>query len=434
MVRFLHWFLMTAYLCLVVACQKDIEPSQVYTIAEVFGQATFRNSPQDAWQPAYGGVKLESGAQVRTAMSSSILMRTEDGLIRLAPVTTLVVGSDEYGNRRMVLSFGRVFIEAKKSGITYEVEMPWGRVIARDARFSIAVASDRSVQLSVKVGTVTFDAGGDQLAVAFGQQIRVPLGQGPGQPEPLTEAEDTYWERWANGPELGLLVLTPTVYATPTSTITGTATRTSTPTKTPTLTETPTITPTPTNTSTPTETPTITPTPTETPTQTPTPTPAPTRRPTPVPTRTPTPIPGPLNFDYELEDYYIDKARGRWGATLVIQARGGQPPYKYSVDEIIEFPEPRWQFEWKLGTAMARSIQVIDAAGTKKSKRWYMPAPRPDWTPIGCATTLFDHISPPNKSQPPHWAFWKRVYRYGTSLGYRASPPDLFPPNGTSAA
>ena len=62
---------------------------------------------------------------------------------------------------------------------------------------------------------------------------------------------------------------------------------------------------------------------------------------------------------------------------MVIHARGGQPPYTYSVDEIIELPGPRWEFEWNTGTAMARSIQVVDATGFKLAKQWYMAAQFP---------------------------------------------------------
>ena len=59
---------------------------------------------------------------------------------------------------------------------------------------------------------------------------------------------------------------------------------------------------------------------------------------------------------------------------MVITLTGGQPPFKYTVDEVVELPGPRWPFEWKTGTAMARSIQVVDARGHKVSKPWYMAA------------------------------------------------------------
>jgi hypothetical protein len=44
------------------------------------------------------------------------------------------------------------------------------------------------------------------------------------------------------------------------------------------------------------------------------------------------------------------------------------------VDEIIELPGPRWEFTWKVGAAMVRSIQVVDSRGQKKSRPWYEPA------------------------------------------------------------
>jgi hypothetical protein len=357
------------------ACQKDVEPSQVLVLSEVFGQTTYRAGPEDAWKPARAGVELETGAQARTAMNSSILMHATDGLIRLAPSTTLAVSTGEYGNRTLVLSSGRIFVECKQEGVKYTVEMPWGSIIAEGARFGVYVAPDKSVSITVQVGTVTFQTASDQIAIAFGQQLVVPFGDKPTQPQPITELEQTLWARWASGPELGLTILTPTVFATGTPTVTPTPTRTSTPTKTPTPTDTATVTPTPTQTSTPT----LTPTPTETPTITPTPTQTYTPRPpTLTPTRTPTPIPGPLDFEWELEDYYFTPDGGKWGATLVIKARGGQPPYTYTVDEIIELDGPKWPFQWNTGVAMSRSIQVIDANGTKVSKAFYIKAQVPE--------------------------------------------------------
>jgi hypothetical protein len=118
----------------------------------------------------------------------------------------------------------------------------------------------------------------------------------------------------------------------------------------------------------------MTPTATETPLPTATYTPRP---PTRVPTRTPTPIPGPLDFDFELEGFYFTPDEGRWGATLVITMKGGQPPFRYTVDEVVVLDGPRWAFEWSAGRPMARSIQVTDARGHKVSKPWYVKAQVP---------------------------------------------------------
>jgi hypothetical protein len=370
----LYLVFLIALVLTVPACQKDIEPSTAFTLAEVFGQATFRGGPDDKWQQAYPGLDLMTGGQARTAMGSSILMQPDDGFIRLAPATTIAVSTDEYGHRTLILSAGRIFVECKKPGVTYTVETPWGEVTAQAARFSVSIAADRSVSVAVKVGTITFETASTEMAVGFGQQVHVALGQQPDHPIPLSDQENTLWDRWANGPELGLAILTPTVYATGTPTVTPTPTRTSTPTKTPTPTNTPTKTPTPTLTPTPT----ITPTPTKTPTITPTPTKTFTPRPpTATPTKTLTPIPGPLDFDHELKDFYFLPEIGKWRATLVITVVGGQPPYKYTLDEIFELPGPESEIEWKTGVAMTRSIQVIDANGTKVSKSFYEPPHAP---------------------------------------------------------
>jgi cell division septation protein DedD len=355
------------------ACRPQ-EPSTEYVVAEVFGQTTYRHTVQEAWAPAYVGLALDTGGQLRTAVGASALLRAEDGLVRLAPDTTLAVNTDELGNRLLVLSGGRIFVESKDAEVTYEVRMPWGQVRAQGARFTVGVRSDRGVLLSVRVGAVILETASGEISVTREQEAFAPFGHAAGPPEPLTEDEKMLWQRWASGPELGLSLLTPTVYATPTSTVTPTPTRTGTPTNTPTPTHTPTSTHTPTATHTPTETPTPTATATETPVPTATYTPRP---PTRVPTRTPTPIPGPLDFAFELEGFYFTPDEGKWGATLVITMLGGQPPFRYSVDEVVELDGPRWEFQWNVGSAMARSIQVTDARGHKVSKPWYVPARYP---------------------------------------------------------
>jgi hypothetical protein len=355
------------------ACRSQ-EPSTEYVVSEVFRQTTYRHSGQEAWAPAYDGLVLDTGGQIRTAVGASALLRTEDGLVRLAPGTNLAVNTDEAGNRLLVLSSGRIYVESKDKDVPYEVQMPWGQVRAQGARFSAAVRSDRGVQVSVRVGSATLETPGGEVLVTREQETAAGFGQAATPPEALTENEKTLWQRWASGPELGLSLLTPTVYATPTSTFTPTPTRTGTPTYTPTATHTPTSTATPTSTSTPTNTPTSTVTPTETPVPTATHTPRP---PTRAPTRTPTPIPGPLDFDFELEDFHFIRERGKWAATLVITVLGGQAPFTYTVDEVFELDGPRWAFEWNTGQPMARSIQVIDAQGQKVSKPWYVHAQTP---------------------------------------------------------
>lgn len=364
-------------LAALAACQPQA-PSTGFVVTEAFGQTTYRQAADDAWSPVRQGIALDTGGQIRTAVGASALLQAEDGLVRLAPGTTLAVNTDKEGNRLLVLSEGRIFVESNHDQVTYQVRMPWGEVHGQGARFAVHVGSDRSAQLAVRVGAATFKTASGEVSVTREQETAALFGRAAAPPQALSEAEKELWQRWAAGPELGLSLLTPTVYATPTSTVTPTPTRTSTPTHTPTVTHTPTPTHTPTVTSTPTETPTMTPTATETPAPTATFTPRP---PTRVPTRTPTRVPGPLEYTFELKDFYFTADKGKWGATLVINAWGGQPPYEYSVDEVIKLPGPKWGFEWNVNTALTRSIQVVDAAGTKVSKPWYMPpqiAPQDD--------------------------------------------------------
>jgi hypothetical protein len=84
-----------------------------------------------------------------------------------------------------------------------------------------------------------------------------------------------------------------------------------------------------------------------------------------------------LDFSFELEGFYFTADKGKWGAKLVITMLGGQPPFRYTVDEVIVLDGPTWDFQWDTGRAMARSIQVVDARGNKVSKPWYVAAQVP---------------------------------------------------------
>jgi hypothetical protein len=363
-----------ALLLAVGAACRSKEPSTEFTVTEAFGQTTYRHALEDEWAPVSIGLALDTGGQIRTAVGATALLQSADGLVRLAPDTTLAVNTDQNGNRLLVLSDGRIFVESQDDEVTYQVRMPWGEVRAQGARFAVDVDSDRDVLLSVRVGAALLETASGEVSVTREHETLAPFGHAAEPPKTLTDEEKELWQRWASGPELGLSLLTPTVYATPTSTVTPTPTRTGTPTMTPTPTNTPTPTHTPTVTSTPTETPTLTPTATETPEPTATFTPRP---PTRVPTRAPTRVPGPLSFEFELKDFYFRADKGKWGATLVIKVLDGQPPFRYTIDEVIELDGPNWPFQWNTGQPMARSIQVTDARGQKVSKPWYVEAQYP---------------------------------------------------------
>ena len=80
---------------------------------------------------------------------------------------------------------------------------------------------------------------------------------------------------------------------------------------------------------------------------------------------------------FEIKDFYFTANKSKWGGTLVIKVLDGQPPFRYTIDEVIELDGPNWPFQWNAGRPMARSIQVIDARGQKGSKPWYVEAQYP---------------------------------------------------------
>ena len=95
------WTLALALALLLVAlpaCRSQ-EPSTEFTVSETYGQTTYRHTTEEAWQAAQIGLVLDTGGQVRTAVGASALLQAEDGLVRLAPNTTLALNTDEQGNR-----------------------------------------------------------------------------------------------------------------------------------------------------------------------------------------------------------------------------------------------------------------------------------------------------------------------------------------------
>jgi hypothetical protein len=85
-----------------------------------------------------------------------------------------------------------------------------------------------------------------------------------------------------------------------------------------------------------------------------------------------------LSIDYELRGFRFTADRGKWRATLVILTTGGQPPFRYYLDEVIELDGAETEIEWAAGAAMTRSIQVIDANGVKVSMTFYEPPHFPE--------------------------------------------------------
>ena len=373
------------------------------TVAEVVGEVKSRPKPGAALTAADPGDPIGSGGEVQSDKESSVKLSLDEADIRLGEDTQLQVNEiaeDQEGHKTVQFSLllGRMWVQTRgetKPGNLFEIKTPAsGTIVPTGGRFSLHVDQDNHLLISVQEGQVSLIQGAgeekQESIISSGQQLTVPAGGRPGEPQPLTEKEQNSWALMAIGPELAIATSTPTDTATPTNTPTATATATNT------ATPTPTHTPTATNTatSTPTATPTNTPTPTATPTNTPIPsTPTPTRRP-PTATPSPTPIPTPtatveivpLDFNWHTDNSTLriikyDWGTEDWAVTVVIEAWGGDGNYSYFWKQVEEV-EQRFEVISRACYPVVGEITVKSGDGLEITKPVYIDSLyNPDYCP-----------------------------------------------------
>ncbi len=296
------------------------------TITEIINQVEAHSKPEDAWTTAAVNMLLYNGGQVRTFTDSSARIALEDGVVRVAANSVFTVKQYQtQGDNRLVrffLDIGRVWIHLDEPVIepsVFEIETPTGVAAVRDTRYSVQVAADGTMLVSVDQGKAVVRAQGAEVIVRAGQQVIVLKDQPPGPVSPMSVEEQELWLQYAVGPQL--LVSTPTPTPTSTETATPTPLPTETPLPSPTSPPIPTATPTPTSTSTPTPTSTLEPTATATATASPTASSTPTITPTPGPT-----FP-PLSVDWWeiIEGPELENNGQTWRVKIRIATSGGDP-------------------------------------------------------------------------------------------------------------
>jgi LysM repeat protein len=99
----------------------------------------------------------------------------------------------------------------------------------------------------------------------------------------------------------------------------------------------------------------------------------------PLPTLTPSPRPagGPLQLDWALVEWRADDPD--YIGTIRIEAQGGQPPYTYYHDGLVQ-EGPTFEMAWRRCRPKPGSVAVSDATGVQLSEEYWLEAP---YCPVG---------------------------------------------------
>jgi LysM repeat protein len=99
-------------------------------------------------------------------------------------------------------------------------------------------------------------------------------------------------------------------------------------------------------------------------------------RPAPTPT-SPGAAAGPLRFDWALVDWRPDEPD--YIGTIQIDAQGGQPPYTYYHDGLVQ-NGPRFEMAWRRCRPKPGSVAVSDVTGAQVKEDYWLEAP---YCPVG---------------------------------------------------
>ena len=99
----------------------------------------------------------------------------------------------------------------------------------------------------------------------------------------------------------------------------------------------------------------------------------------PLPALTPSPraVGGPLQLDWSLVDWRADDPD--YIGTIQITAQGGQPPYTYYHDGLVQ-DGPTFEMAWRRCRPKPGSVAVSDATGARVSEEYWLEAP---YCPVG---------------------------------------------------
>lgn len=172
------------------------------TIGAVSGQVHVRLAPEQQWQIAQVGHRLEPGEEVRTGEESSVeIHRGEEGILELTPHSDVAAPSTPstfYGepSRTIFLRKGTLLGRVKpnpSTGSTLHIRTPTAVAAVRGTEFGVSLASERETSAGVfdegHLEVESLDAQGNlsgaKVDLNPGEETTARWGMPPTRPRPL---------------------------------------------------------------------------------------------------------------------------------------------------------------------------------------------------------------------------------------------------------
>lgn len=183
------------------------------TVVDVINDVDAHALPDEEWTPALPEMTVYQGGEVWAKEASTARVEVEKALVRVAPNTIFTLGQPAPETVQLSMDEGQMWVnvEGLAPGETFEVETPSAVASVRGTRFSVRVDPDGVTWISVVEGTVWVRAGGEEVEVSAGMEVRVPPGGPPDAPMLMDPEQSIPWGS-AVGDQLDLVL---PVYGTP---------------------------------------------------------------------------------------------------------------------------------------------------------------------------------------------------------------------------
>ncbi len=175
---------------IIMAACSAFSAAEKATVMKVSGNV-LAMAPGGSWTPVSVGAILTEGTKVKTSKDSEVFMKwSGDNVIKVAGLSmielTKMQSSGKTMNSQIGLSQGRIFAKVKKlanADSSFEVKTPAAIAGVRGTGFSCDFTPGEPAVFAVAEGTVSVEAGGQEVEVGEGMMSQVEEGAAPTEPE-----------------------------------------------------------------------------------------------------------------------------------------------------------------------------------------------------------------------------------------------------------
>ena len=164
-------------------------------VVDVINEVDAHARPEEDWTAAVPEMVVYQGGEVWAKEASTARVEVEKALVRVAPNTIFTLGQPDPDTVQLSMDEGQMWVnvEGLAPGETFEVETPSAVASVRGTRFSVRVDPDGVTWISVVEGTVWVRAGGEEVEVSAGMEVRVPPGGPPDAPMLMDPEQSIPW-------------------------------------------------------------------------------------------------------------------------------------------------------------------------------------------------------------------------------------------------